>query len=465
MLKVTPKVLFLVKKCSSSNMLQDFYNCNRSWHITNFGRCWQNNCFDRSQVPDRNQSSNRGARNGNNFNGNTEFSIMSYNILSQDLLEQHIQLYYGCPRSALDWHSRRKRLARELKESNPDIICLQEVNSNHHAHFYKPFLNNLGYVGLYKKRTGLMYDGCALYYKTSKFTLLDHLEIEFRRRDITHLLDRDNVAIVAVLKPSQSSRNQSISSRLIVATTHLLFNPARGDIKLAQIRLLLAELDRLIKQLSPAEQNLCNVILCGDMNSQPNSPFYKFITEGYLNTSGYFSGDISGQGLKKGTPCRSYDLNLTGIDRSTQFVEIDKGIDTTNNDNNWRNSNKKSDKSCENGIKKYSREDFLKEEKNDKDEDKESSSISHNFKFSSVYPTHDNFNLPLVTTHHEKGSCMVDYIFYTKSSTLKLLGYQRLLNSNHADRIGFLPNNFLGSDHLSLHAKFLLKNKAKTNNH
>uniref|UniRef100_T1KI68 Endonuclease/exonuclease/phosphatase domain-containing protein n=2 Tax=Tetranychus urticae TaxID=32264 RepID=T1KI68_TETUR len=60
---------------------------------------------------------------------------------------------------------------------------------------------------------------------------------------------------------------------------------------------------------------------------------------------------------------------------------------------------------------------------------------------------------------------MVDYIFYTKSSNLKLLGYQRLLNSNQIDRIGFLPNNFLGSDHLSLHAKFLLKNKAKVHNH
>ena len=36
--------------------------------------------------------------------------------------------------------------------------------------------------------------------------------------------------------------------RLCVATTHLLFNPKRGDIKLAQLAVLLAELDRFTRK-------------------------------------------------------------------------------------------------------------------------------------------------------------------------------------------------------------------------
>ena len=36
--------------------------------------------------------------------------------------------------------------------------------------------------------------------------------------------------------------------RLCVATTHMLFNPKRGDIKLAQLAVLLAELDRFTRK-------------------------------------------------------------------------------------------------------------------------------------------------------------------------------------------------------------------------
>jgi protein angel len=35
------------------------------------------------------------------------------------------------------------------------------------------------------------------------------------------------------------------SQAVVVATTHLLYNPRRSDVRLAQVQLLLAEIDRL----------------------------------------------------------------------------------------------------------------------------------------------------------------------------------------------------------------------------
>ena len=49
------------------------------------------------------------------------------------------------------------------------------------------------------------------------------------------ILDRPNVGLIAMLEPV-GNQNSKIDNRLIVATTHILFNTKRGDIKLAQVR-------------------------------------------------------------------------------------------------------------------------------------------------------------------------------------------------------------------------------------
>lgn len=62
-------------------------------------------------------------------------------------------------------------------------------------------------------------------------------------------MDRENVANIVVLKHNNTNHNEAeivgevsgessieSSNHLIVANTHILFNPKRGDIKLAQIK-------------------------------------------------------------------------------------------------------------------------------------------------------------------------------------------------------------------------------------
>lgn len=72
-----------------------------------------------------------------------------------------------------------------------------------------------------------------------KFNLRECISVEYYQPNI-NLLNRDNIGIVMRLSP-KINNNQCI----VVATTHLLFNPKRHDIKLAQMQMLLAEIDRV----------------------------------------------------------------------------------------------------------------------------------------------------------------------------------------------------------------------------
>eukprot|EP00798_Chlamydomonas_sp_ICE-L_P020509 gene20509-27299_t len=71
-------------------------------------------------------------------------------------------------------------------------------------------------------------------------------------------------------------------SSFLVATTHIMFDPNKGDVKLGQV----SELGEKHKSLS---------IIGGDFNLVPQSPIYNFIQEGELDVSGHRKMDLSGQ--------------------------------------------------------------------------------------------------------------------------------------------------------------------------
>ena len=151
-----------------------------------------------------------------------------------------------------------------------------------------------GYTGLFKKRTGNKTDGCAIFFKHSRFTLVKSKPISFRKPGVK-LMDRDNVAIVVLLKPRTASRHSN--SLVCVSNTHLLFNKKRGDIKLAQLACLFAEIDE-VARISSSEEGACYyhpIICCGDFNSTPYSPIYDFVVRGKLDYHGMHRDNFSGQ--------------------------------------------------------------------------------------------------------------------------------------------------------------------------
>ncbi|RHY83945.1 hypothetical protein DYB26_002693 [Aphanomyces astaci] len=123
------------------------------------------------------------------------------------------------------------------------------------------------------------HDGCSIFVKEDLFQIEAEIELEFHQPGHA-ILDRHNVALALSLtyKPTKDT--------VVVATTHILFNPRRGDVKLAQMQLLLSTLHAL---------NIPHVILCGDFNVTPKSALYAFLSKGRLDGTTVYTGDASGQ--------------------------------------------------------------------------------------------------------------------------------------------------------------------------
>lgn len=122
-------------------------------------------------------------------------------------------------------------------------------------------------------------------FKRERFSLVSCRPVEYFRRGVP-LLDRDNVGLVLLLQPIDSSGS---FANICVANTHLLYNPRRGDIKLAQLALLLAEISQVARL---PDGGVCPVVLCGDFNSVPLSPLYHFIKESKLEYDGMPIGKV-----------------------------------------------------------------------------------------------------------------------------------------------------------------------------
>jgi hypothetical protein len=87
-------------------------------------------------------------------------------------------------------------------------------------------------------------------------------------------------------------RRRASRPLLAVGNTHLLFNPKRGDIKMAQLRLLTSALDRLAA--GGGGRAGAAVLLTGDMNHAPHSPVYEFVARGQLDCLLHQRSDLSG---------------------------------------------------------------------------------------------------------------------------------------------------------------------------
>ncbi|CAI9567247.1 unnamed protein product [Staurois parvus] len=421
-----------------------------------------------------------------------DFTVLSYNILSQDLIEQNSHLYQHCPPSILHWDYRWPNLLQELQHWEADILCLQEVQENHYKDQIQPSLSALGYSCHYKRRTGRKTDGCAICFKTQRFTLLLESHVEFFRPAVD-VLNRDNVGLVLLLRPvlSEEASEGLSPPSLCVANTHLLYNPRRGDIKLAQLALLLAEVDKLS---STTEGQRCPIILCGDLNATPNSPLYQLLHNGVLNCRGLPAWKVSGQDQYCGVPhsrILPFPLwpDILGVNDRCQYTAMrppkvkDRKIYTRQRILEFRY--------CECALQRPQNLVLIKGVTDNKPDPQASAAqagifpdppdsllrtphlLQHHLQLTSAYthflPAKDRHE---VTTFPLGIGSTVDYIFYSaepvpicntnqglrffQDSKLKLLGRLCLLTEDDLWAAQGLPNPFCCSDHLCLLARFSL---------
>ncbi|XP_058605593.1 protein angel homolog 1 isoform X2 [Onychostoma macrolepis] len=407
--------------------------------------------------------------------GNTaagfDFSIMSYNILAQDLLEANPQLYTHCPEEVLVWDQRLWTILKELQIWEPDIICLQEVQEDHFLEQIYPVLTDMGYTCIYKRRTGAKTDGCAVCYHSDRFTQLSINLLEFRQSDC-ELLDRDNVGIVLLLQPT-AGQNE-VFSPICVANTHLLFNPRRGDVKLAQLAIVFAEIDIMIKKCR-SEGRRCEVVLCGDFNALPNSPLWNFITTGQLYYHGLPAWMVSGQ------VDLSYKIHHTRLFAPLwpSSLSITDGCQYMSDTQTAASDNRQYSaeflcqlRYCPAACVRPADLELIPgvtDKTPDPDDVEMFSSrfghtLNHALSLRSAYSPVQPDMRTVVSSLNSEGGAMVDYIFYSTGSAsaeesaggLKLLGRLSLLSEADLWSLRGLPNEAFPSDHLSLIVKLQL---------
>ena len=229
------------------------------------------------------------------------FRVATYNVLAEIYATQ--SQYPYCDFWALSWDYRFQNILREILDASPDVLCLQEVQADFYENHVYAALSEHGYEGVYKQKTrqsmGLAgkVDGCALFWRRSKFHLVESYSIEFNevaqrqasqvlglshRTDegqaFLNRLSKDNIAQLVVLEfiqqqPSRSNRGEVIN-QVCIANTHLYSNKDFPDVKLWQTWQLLQELESFIIGRG---SNL-PLIICGDFNSTPDTAVYDFLS-------------------------------------------------------------------------------------------------------------------------------------------------------------------------------------------
>merc|ERR1711977_318162 len=191
-------------------------------------------------------------------------------------------------------------LLNEITSYRPDIICLQEVQSDHYENFFKPEMSKYGYDSVYKKKTSEEYaggtmviDGCGTFYRRDRFSIIKKYDVEFNKAALSlsealnatsqkkaalNRLLKDNIALIVVLEalepPDPAAAAAGKRQLLCVANTHIHANQELKDVKLWQVHTLLKGLEKIA-----ASANI-PMLVSGDFNSIPGSAAHSLLAQG-----------------------------------------------------------------------------------------------------------------------------------------------------------------------------------------
>lgn len=240
-----------------------------------------------------------------NVSEKDKFRVLTFNILAQ--IYATPEHYPNCPSWALNWNFRKQNILKELLAYDCDIICLQEVEAAQFKDFFQPELLKMGYQGIYapKSRARTMedwgaVDGCATFFKDSRFSLVEEHLIEYQTLALANhkmfgddpeifsrLLTKDNIALVLILQVKDAPEiHHHRNSRhfkpknLLIANTHIHWNPDYKDVKLIQVYMLIDQLSQITAPNSTWHK--IPMVLTGDFNSPVNSGPYNFLNTGVL---------------------------------------------------------------------------------------------------------------------------------------------------------------------------------------
>ncbi|KAL8536623.1 hypothetical protein ACS0TY_011993 [Phlomoides rotata] len=255
-----------------------------------------------------------------------KFRLVSYNILAQAYVKS--SYFPHSPSPCLRWKARSQAILTVLKGLEADFLCLQEVDE--YDTFYKKNMESLGYASIYIQRSGKKRDGCGIFYKQDNAELVMEEKIDYN--DLVYLIEDgktsslDNVINFPVggnkdeskagseQKDSQVDRGDPNDPRVrlkrdcvgtmaafrlnpschhvIIASTHIYWDPEWADVKIAQAKYLLSRLAGFKMLVSEKFNCLPSIIVAGDFNSVPGDQVYQYLVSGSNLTGPETADDV-----------------------------------------------------------------------------------------------------------------------------------------------------------------------------
>ncbi|KAL7159708.1 hypothetical protein ABFS83_01G045800 [Erythranthe nasuta] len=240
-----------------------------------------------------------------------KFRLVSYNILAQAYVKS--SYFPHSPPPSLKWKARSQAVLTVLKSLEADFLCLQEVDE--YDTFYKKNMESLGYASIHVQRGGRKRDGCGIFYKQNNAELVIEEKIDYN--DLVELIEDEknssvdngdkNLLVVGTKEKSKADNevergdpndprvrlkrdcvgtmaafrlNSPLCHHIIIANTHLYWDPEWADVKIAQAKYLLSRLSGFQKLVSEKFDCSPSVIVAGDFNSVPGDQVYRYLVSG-----------------------------------------------------------------------------------------------------------------------------------------------------------------------------------------
>jgi len=295
-----------------------------------------------------------------------KFKVISYNILCDRAATESAHGYTAS--WALAWSYRKERIIEEIQSYEGDILCLQEVDMGNFEDFFSPQMAYRDYKGVYFPKTRArtmgpaeqkIVDGSAIFFKSTKYYLLDRQVIDLTRAALNRadmrkttdifnrVMPRDNIATVVYLE------NKRTGARMIVADVHLHWDPLYRDVKLVQTALLVEELAKLADRYAkdPPASKLVAIegepevsevrypngpsiplIISGDFNSMADSGVYELLAKGTIppehpDFDGRDYGTLSKDGFSHPFSLKSAYSNINELSFTTYTPNFSGVID------------------------------------------------------------------------------------------------------------------------------------------
>ncbi|KAF9956456.1 hypothetical protein BGZ72_002780 [Mortierella alpina] len=198
------------------------------------------------------------------------FTVVSYNLLSPSLAAREPRFrgqdYQPDPR---DWGPRSRLLLDEIEALGGDIVCVQELDQPDHAGDFGDSMEELGYSSVYKKRSGRLNHGFAIFYLKARVKLIQDCPVPNPEGATGQRID--HAGILLIFEIAEGQRKQ----RVCVGTTHIVCDDSKGFRKLGQIVALLSAAKAQMRW-SPAMP----LVLTGDFNAAASSLLTEYVQAG-----------------------------------------------------------------------------------------------------------------------------------------------------------------------------------------